>query len=81
MFKKILFLYQECVPKKYRDRVPHIEERDGAQYYVMEGKKPRRLDVAEAVETDDDRQREFRSDRLGRARPRPAYGGHEARWC
>ena len=40
-------LYQERVPKKYRDRVPHLEERDGARYYVMEGKKPRRLDVAD----------------------------------
>jgi len=58
-------LYQERVPKKYRDRVPHLEERDGAQYYVMEGKKPRRLDVADEVATDEDQEREFRSDPSG----------------
>ena len=31
-------LYQR-LPKKFHHRIPHLEERDGARYYVMEGKK------------------------------------------
>ena len=58
-------LYRERVPKKFHDRVPHLEERDGARYYVMEGKKPRRLDIAAGASTSEDREREFRSDPSG----------------
>ena len=58
-------LYRERVAKKFRERAPHVEERDGATYFIMEGKKPRRLDIAEQVETEEDREREFRSDPQG----------------
>jgi len=57
-------LYQR-LPARFRDRVPHVEERDGARYMVFEGKRPRRLDVAESRLTDDDREREFRGDGAG----------------
>ena len=58
-------LYQERVPRRFRHRVPHIEEIDGATYWLMEGKKPRRLDVATQVETEEDQEREFRADPEG----------------
>ena len=45
-------LYQERVPKKFRHRVPHIEEVDGGTYWITEGKKPRRIDVSAQVETE-----------------------------
>jgi predicted TIM-barrel fold metal-dependent hydrolase len=53
----------ERVPQRYRDRTPHIETRDGATYMVVEGRKPRRLDIANARLTEEDQEREFRSDR------------------
>ena len=58
-------LYQERVPKKFRHRVPHIEEVDGGTYWITEGKKPRRIDVSAQVETREDQQREFRADPQG----------------
>jgi hypothetical protein len=60
-----LTLYRERVPARYRDRTPHIETRDGKTYSIVEGRKPRRLDLAEARLTDEDKEREFRSDRFG----------------
>lgn len=58
-------IYNERLPKKFRSRVPHIEVRDGKRYRVVEGRKPRRLDVAAARETEEDKEREFRSDPTG----------------
>tara|TARA_B100000676_G_C18078825_1_gene849659 strand:- start:2398 stop:2574 length:177 start_codon:yes stop_codon:yes gene_type:complete len=39
-------LYSEWLDKKYRERAPRIEERDGARYFVVDGKKLRRMDLA-----------------------------------
>ncbi len=58
-------LYSEWLDAKYRDRVPRIEERDGAKYFVVDGKKPRRMDLAEERTTEDDQDREFRGDPTG----------------
>jgi predicted TIM-barrel fold metal-dependent hydrolase len=58
-------LYRERVPERYRGRTPHIVTRDGGRYLLVEGKKPRRLDIAESRLNDEDREREFRSDRSG----------------
>jgi predicted TIM-barrel fold metal-dependent hydrolase len=58
-------LYQERLPIEFRERAPHFEEHDGKRYYVFEGRKPRRLDLAEERETDEDKEREFRSDPSG----------------
>ncbi|MFO0997757.1 MAG: amidohydrolase family protein [Alphaproteobacteria bacterium] len=58
-------IYKERLPKKFHDRVPHIEIRDGKRYRIVDGRKPRRLDVAETRETEEDREREFRSDPTG----------------
>jgi predicted TIM-barrel fold metal-dependent hydrolase len=59
------FLYHERVPAEYRHRTPHVETRDGGTYRIVEGKKPRRLDVAAARATAEDLEREFRRDRFG----------------
>ena len=58
-------LYTSRIPKRFRDRAPRIVEIDGARYSLMDGKKPRRLDLAEARETEEDRTREFRDDETG----------------
>ena len=58
-------IYGERLPKRFRDRAPHVEERDGARYLIVEGKRPRRLDIAEGRETDADQDREFRQDESG----------------
>ena len=55
----------ERLPKKYRDLAPRMEEIDGARYTIVEGKKPRRWDLAEQRTTEDDQNREFRSDPSG----------------
>ena len=55
----------ERIPKALRHRAPRIVERDGARYLVVDGRRPRRLDVADARVTDDDRDREFRDDPSG----------------
>src|SRR5262249_3436699 len=59
------FLYEERVDARYRGRTPRVETRDGGEFRIIEGKRPRRLDVAESRITDDDREREFRRDRSG----------------
>jgi predicted TIM-barrel fold metal-dependent hydrolase len=60
-----LTLYRERLDARYRDRTPHIETRDGKTYMIVEGRKPRRLDLAAERLTEEDKQREFRSDRFG----------------
>ena len=41
-------LYEERLPEKFRHRAPRIEEReDGSVYCIVDGKRPRRLDLAE----------------------------------
>ena len=37
-----------------------IVERDGARYLIIDGRRPRRLDIADVRTTEDDRNREFR---------------------
>src|SRR5262245_27710094 len=59
------FLYEERVDARYRARTPHVETRVGGQFRIVEGKRPRRLDVAESRITEEDREREFRQDRSG----------------
>lgn len=59
------FLYEERIPAHLRHRAPRIETRDGGTYQIIDGKKPRRLDVAASRVTDEDREREFRRDRFG----------------
>lgn len=58
-------LYSEWLPAQYRDRAPRTEEIDGALYKVIDGKRPRRLDVAETRATEEDQDREFRNDPTG----------------
>ena len=55
----------ERIPASLRHRVPRIVERDGARYLVVDGRRPRRLDVADSRVTEDDRNREFRDDPSG----------------
>ena len=55
----------ERLPKQFRDRAPRIEEIDGATYMIVEGRKPRRFDLAEERANEDDQNREFRSDPSG----------------
>ena len=55
----------ERLPKKFRHLVPRIEDIDGGSYLIVEGKKPRRLDIATADANEDDQNREFRSDPSG----------------
>jgi predicted TIM-barrel fold metal-dependent hydrolase len=59
------FLYQERLPAHLRHRAPRIETRGDGTYQLIDGKKPRRLDVAATRLTDEDREREFRRDRFG----------------
>ncbi len=58
-------IYGERLPKRLRHRAPRIEERDGKRYMIVDGKKPRRLDLAEKATTEDDQDREFRRDPTG----------------
>jgi predicted TIM-barrel fold metal-dependent hydrolase len=58
-------LFEKWIPSKYRDKIPRVEERDGGRYIVFDGMRPRRLDVAEKEVTEDDENREFRSDDEG----------------
>lgn len=58
-------VYGERLPKRLRHRAPRVEERDGKRYLIVDGKRPRRLDVAQTEETDDDKEREFRRDPTG----------------
>ena len=59
-------LYEEWLAEDLREFAPRTEVRpDGSRYRVMHGRRPRRLDIAEARETDDDQNREFRADPTG----------------
>jgi predicted TIM-barrel fold metal-dependent hydrolase len=59
-------LYEERLPKRFRHRIPHIETRaDGSRYRIIDGKRPRRLDLAEQRADQDDQNREFRRDPSG----------------
>ena len=58
-------IYSERLPDRFRDRVPHVEVREGKRFFIVEGRKPRRLDVAEGRETQEDQEREFRNDPSG----------------
>ena len=55
----------ERLPKAMRDRAPRKVERDGKTYVLVDGRKPRRVDLAEERETEDDQDREFRNDPSG----------------
>ena len=55
----------KALPRKFQARVPHIEVREGKRYRVFEGRKPRRLDLADTRLTEEDKEREFRSDPSG----------------
>ncbi len=59
-------LFETRVPEEFRARLPRIvEEEDGAQYFIAEGRNKRRFDLAEANIGEDDLNREFRSDPSG----------------
>ncbi|MEX2650178.1 MAG: amidohydrolase family protein [Alphaproteobacteria bacterium] len=58
-------VYGERLPKHLRHRAPRVEERDGKRYLIVDGKRPRRLDVAKARENEADQEREFRHDPAG----------------
>ena len=58
-------LYEERVDRAYRHRVPRVETREDGRFRIVEGKRPRRLDVAESRIGEEDREREFRNDRSG----------------
>ena len=61
-----LELYEERLPKKYRHRTPRtMTDSDGAVYRVIDGKRPRRIDIAESRLNEDDQNREFRGDPSG----------------
>lgn len=55
----------ERLPEALRARAPRQVERDGKTYIVVDGRKPRRIDLAEARTTPDDQHREFRRDPSG----------------
>ena len=59
-------LFSERLPKKFRHLAPWVEERDdGSRYLHVEGRRPRRVDLAVTRESDDDQHREFRHDPTG----------------
>lgn len=53
------------LPVGLRDRAPRQVERNGKVYIEVDGRKPRRIDLAEARTTEDDQHREFRNDPEG----------------
>lgn len=55
----------ERLPRALRDRAPRKVERDGKTYMVIDGRKPRRIDLADQRATEDDQHREFRNDPSG----------------
>lgn len=58
-------LYDE-LPADLRERAPRIvTEADGRTYKVTDGKRPRRIDLADTLANEDDQNREFRSDPTG----------------
>ncbi len=58
-------VYDERIPKNLRHLAPRVEERDGARYLIVDGKRPRRMDIASDREDEDDQSREFRQDPTG----------------
>ena len=58
-------LYTELVAPEFRHRTPRVEQRNGGTYRVVEGRKARRLDLAEARLTEEDREKEFRHEEWG----------------
>ena len=58
-------LYTEMVAAEFRHRTPRVEQRNGGTYRVVEGRKARRLDLAEARLTEEDREKEFRHEEWG----------------
>lgn len=59
-------LYERWIPEDLRRFAPRIEVRaDGSRYRIIHGRKPRRLDIAETLETEADQEREFRRDPSG----------------
>ena len=61
-----LELYEERLPKKYRHCTPRtMTDSNGAVYRVIDGKRPRRIDIAESRLNEDDQNREFRGDPSG----------------
>ena len=57
--------FLQRVPQQYRHRLPHREERNGGVYSIIEGRKPRRVDIAESRISEDDKNRQFREDPSG----------------
>ena len=55
----------ERLPKKYRDMAPRVEVIDGGTYSIVEGKRPRRFDIAREAANEEDQVREFRDDPSG----------------
>ena len=58
-------LYNDWIDRRYRDRAPRVEKRADGTDFVVDGKKPRRIDLAEERINDDDKNREFRNDPTG----------------
>ena len=58
-------LYSQWLDAGFRDRAPRTETRDGKTYVIVDGRKPRRIDLADARASDDDQNREFRNDPTG----------------
>lgn len=58
-------LYTEWLDAKYRHRAPRTETRDGKTFVITDGKKPRRIDLADARANEEDQDREFRGDPTG----------------
>ena len=52
----------ERLPEEYRRRAPRTEERNGGIYYIQDGQRPLRQDIATSQLTEEDKRREFRSD-------------------
>ena len=58
-------LFRQRVPEQYRHRLPHRETINGGVYSIVEGRKPRRSDIAESRISEDDVNRQFRQDPTG----------------
>ena len=53
------------LPSKYQEKAPHIVEKNGGTYQVLDGLSPIRMDLLEGRLTEEDKRREFRDDRSG----------------
>jgi len=58
-------LYGERLPQRYRERAPRIEQRADGTYLLVDGKRPKRLDIAASRLSEEDKEREFRSNKEG----------------